>query len=109
MVGSLYHNILSYVKYFFHILWIEGFIEIFPDKGYIEGAMVDITAQKILTHTEKKVLSLLLDGKSNSEVAYSLQRATRTIEDHRGNIMKKLGASSPAELAKIAIERGFSA
>jgi len=27
MIGCLYHNILSYVKFFFYMLWIQGLIE----------------------------------------------------------------------------------
>ena len=79
-------------------VWIEATAEVFPEKGYMEGAMQDITASKVLTPAEKKVLRQIVKGKTNSEVAYTLGRSVRTIEDHRSHIMKKLGADNLVEL-----------
>jgi two-component system response regulator FixJ len=55
-----------------------------------------------LTQTEQRVLRLVLDGKSNKEMANLLNRSSRTIEVHRARVMRKLGAESLVELVKRA-------
>jgi FixJ family two-component response regulator len=56
---------------------------------------------KVLTKTELRVLRLMLDGKSNKEIASLLHRSTRTIEDHRSHIMRKLGAYDLMHLVRL--------
>ncbi len=56
---------------------------------------------KVLTKTEMRVLRLILDGKSTKEIAGLLHRSTRTIEDHRTHIMRKLGANDLMDLVKL--------
>jgi FixJ family two-component response regulator len=55
---------------------------------------------KVLTKTETKILRLILDGKSNKEIARLRHRSVRTIEDHRGHIMHKLGVDNLIDLVK---------
>ncbi|MEN6384425.1 MAG: PAS domain S-box protein [Phycisphaerales bacterium] len=90
------------------IFWIKTSARIHPEEGYIEGAIWDITATKILTAIEKSILDLILQGKSNKEIANQLFRSVRTIEDHRAHIMQKLGVTNVVELTKKAIESGIS-
>jgi len=83
-------------------IWVECTTEMFPEQDFLEGAMLDITASKLLSMTEKKVLRLIVVGKSNKEIAWILSRSIRTIEDHRSNLMKKLEVDNLAELIKKA-------
>lgn len=46
---------------------------------------------------EKDVVKLLLQGKSNKQIALELRISNRTVEFHLGNIYAKLGATSRAE------------
>ncbi len=55
---------------------------------------------KVLSKTEMKVLRLILDGKSNKEMANLRHRSVRTIEDHRSRIMRKLGVDNLVDLVK---------
>ena len=55
-----------------------------------------------LTQGEERVLKLVLDGKSNKEIADLLNRSRRTIEVHRARVMRKLGADSLVDLVKRA-------
>jgi PAS domain S-box-containing protein len=80
-------------------LWIEATAELYPQEGYLEGAMKDITVVKVLTETEKEILDHVLEGKSNKQIAKLLCRSVRTIEDHRAHIMHKLHAHNLVELA----------
>jgi len=62
---------------------------------------------KTLTKTEMRVLRLILDGKSNKEIAHLRHRSVRTIEAHRSHIMRKLGANNLVDLLKRTAEMGF--
>ncbi|HOQ03938.1 MAG TPA: PAS domain S-box protein [Anaerohalosphaeraceae bacterium] len=84
------------------VIWVELTAELYPDAGYIEGVMREITAAKILTETEKKILELVMRGKSSRQIAKEMFRSVRTIEDHRAHIMHKLNAHNLVELAAIA-------
>jgi FixJ family two-component response regulator len=53
-----------------------------------------------LTAMEKRVLQLILDGKSNREMAALLCRSRRTIEVHRAHVMRKFDAHNLADLAR---------
>ncbi|RMG19500.1 MAG: LuxR family transcriptional regulator [Deltaproteobacteria bacterium] len=59
-----------------------------------------------LTRRESEVLTELLRGASNKEIARRIGCATRTVEDHVARILRKLGASSrSAAIAKLWMER----
>jgi len=88
--------------------WIKISARIFPEEGYIEGAVWDVTASKILTQTENEILELVMLGKSNKEIAFQLKRSIRTIEDHRAHIMQKLGAHNLVELTRKALDAGIA-
>jgi len=89
------------------VLWIKVSAQTHPEKDYLEGTVLDITASKILTPAENQVLEQIMLGKSSKEIAFQLKRSTRTIEDHRAHIMQKLGAHNLVELTKKTIEAGL--
>lgn len=60
-----------------------------------------------LTERQRGILQLLFDGRSNKEIATSLELSIKTIEFHRAKIMSKLGARNASELARIALQRGI--
>ena len=59
-----------------------------------------------LTSREQTILLELAQGKSNKDVALSLEISVRTVETHRKNIKRKLGISSTAGLTRYAMEHG---
>ncbi len=54
-----------------------------------------------LTDREHEVLSLIVDGKANKEIARDLALSRRTVEIHRARTMEKLEANSVAELVRL--------
>jgi FixJ family two-component response regulator len=56
-----------------------------------------------LTRREREVLQQFTAGASNKEAGRTLGISPRTIEDHRANIMKKLGARNAADLVRIVM------
>jgi len=60
-----------------------------------------------LTEREREVLQLIAEGYSNVKVAELMGISVKTVETHRANIMKKIGAHDVTGLVKYAIKRGI--
>ncbi len=60
-------------------------------------------AMETLSRRERDVMELIVAGKSNKEVARALNVSPKTVESHRANLMRKVGASSLAELVQYAM------
>ncbi|MEW5942135.1 MAG: response regulator transcription factor, partial [Chloroflexota bacterium] len=59
-----------------------------------------------LTPREREIFQLAAHGLTNPQIAEKLSLSARTVEMHRGNLMKKLGLKSQTELVKYAVKRG---
>jgi len=55
-----------------------------------------------MTPREREVMSAVVAGKTNKTIADELGVAVKTIEAHRARMMDKMGASSVAELVRLA-------
>lgn len=60
-----------------------------------------------LTQRELEVLQMIVDGKSNKEIAAALDLSANTVAVHRANIMNTLGIHKTAELVVYAIRAGL--
>jgi len=60
-----------------------------------------------LTPRELEVLQMIVDGKSNKEIAIVLDLSANTVAVHRANIMNALGIHKTAELVVYAIRAGL--
>lgn len=54
-----------------------------------------------LTERERQILTLVVAGKLNKQIAAELQLAEPTVKLHRGHMMRKMKATSVADLVKI--------
>ena len=61
-----------------------------------------------LTVRERQVMSLVVSGLANKEIAYRLGISERTIEGHRRAIMQKMKVKSLADLVRAAGTLGIS-
>lgn len=60
-----------------------------------------------LTPRELEVLQMIVDGKSNKEIATALDLSANTVAVHRANIMNTLDIHKTAELVVYAIRAGL--
>jgi len=60
-----------------------------------------------LTARELEILQLIVEGKSNKEIATQLNLSVNTVSVHRANIMDALGIHKTAELVVYAIRNGL--
>jgi DNA-binding NarL/FixJ family response regulator len=60
-----------------------------------------------LTPRELEVLRMIVGGRSNKEIAVSLDLSANTVAVHRANIMNALGIHKTAELVVYAIRAGL--
>jgi DNA-binding NarL/FixJ family response regulator len=76
-----------------------------PRLGTVEG--LDRAPRPQLTAREVEVLQLIVQGKSNKEIAALLGLSTNTVNVHRANLMQTLGIHNTAELVLYAIRQGL--
>jgi FixJ family two-component response regulator len=60
-----------------------------------------------LTRREREVLSLVVTGRLNKQIAGDLGIAEKTIKVHRGRVMEKMQAGSVAELVRMVEKLGL--
>jgi DNA-binding NarL/FixJ family response regulator len=63
--------------------------------------------QEALSLRERQVLKLVAEGKTSEEIGELLFISTRTVQNHRANIMKKLNLKGTSDLVKYAIRHGY--
>jgi two-component system, NarL family, response regulator NreC len=78
----------------------EEYVRALKQKGVADS-------YELLTTREREILQLLAEGKTNKEVATSLNISVYTAETHRGNILQKLNLHSTAELVLYAVRKGI--
>ena len=69
--------------------------------------MPEMLNQKILTDREIEVMSLIVQGFINKEIADKLNIGLATVVTHRKNIMDKLGFKSVSALTIYAVMHGY--
>jgi len=79
--------------------------------GHADGRnmppMPKILQQKILSDREIEVMSLIVQGFINKEIADKLNIGLATVITHRKNIMEKLGMKSVSALTIYAVMHGY--
>ncbi len=76
--------------------------------AYIEQARAAPSdSHETLTEREREVLQLAAEGSTSAEIAARLHISQRTVENHRANLMRKLGLKNHSELVRYAVRRGL--
>jgi len=76
-------------------------------KSPLKAAKITDADYATLTPREQEVMRLLAEGLASKEVAEKLFISPKTVENHRANIMSKLGLHSTIELIRYAAKLGL--
>jgi FixJ family two-component response regulator len=70
----------------------------------------DFSARVVkLTPRERQVLTLIVEGRANRQIAEALVLSRKTVETHRANLISKTGVESLAELIRFGLQMGVPA
>lgn len=88
-------------------------LQTLDDDGVPSGEVMHVrsadgAALARLSKAEVRVLTMIGEGLSTSDMAERTGRSVKTIEGHRFAIGRKLGANNRVELARIAIRAGLA-
>jgi len=77
--------------------------------GYLAGAKGESeqASWKILTPREREVIKLIAEGYKTKEIATQLSLSPKTVETHRGNLMRKLDLHNISAVTVYAIQNGI--
>jgi DNA-binding NarL/FixJ family response regulator len=60
-----------------------------------------------LTHRELQVMEMLARGMTNREICTDLDISIKTVDTHRGHVLKKLRLRNNSELTRFAVKHGY--
>jgi DNA-binding NarL/FixJ family response regulator len=78
-----------------------------------DGDMVELAAapfssgEPMITGRETEILDLVVRGKRSKEIADTLGLSVRTVDKHRENLMRKVGAHDVGGLVRYAAQHGL--
>lgn len=79
------------------------------NRSALEGLLDNRENQtQLLSSRQREVLQLVAEGHSAKEIGAILNISSKTVEFHKGSIMKKLDLHSTAELTRYALENQIS-
>lgn len=67
----------------------------------------DTDPASALTARELEVMQMLSRGLTNREIAEKLNISIKTVDTHRGHVLKKLGLRNNSELTRFAVKHGY--
>lgn len=92
---------------------LEAVDTVMAGRVYVSPAMRESLLRRVggpaparpdLSPRELEVLRLVAAGRSTREIADTLNRSVKTIETHKQALKSKLGADSPAQLVRLALQ-----
>lgn len=87
----------------------ESFLTNAAERSLIRAWMEDDATgpREPLSPREQEVLKLIAEAHTNREIGEILHLSEKTVESHRGNLLRKLGMRDRVELVRYAIRRGL--
>lgn len=60
-----------------------------------------------LSKRELQVMEMIARGMTNREIAHDLEISVKTVDTHRGHVLKKLALRNNSELTRFAVKHGY--
>ena len=84
----------------------SGGVRVLPERRRGEWLPQELAPRKrVLTAREREVLKLLAEGRTVRSAAVILGLSIKTVDEHKFNLMRKLGIHNKAELVMWAIQK----
>jgi len=114
IVEAMLHGALDYLRWPFDPALLEAALARLSCEGERRASRArrGASAKAAIDHLsarEHEVLELMIEGDSNKEIGRRLGISPRTVEIHRGNMMRKLDARSPSDAVRLAMYAGLDA
>lgn len=71
--------------------------------NFLKVSPLHLPVREPLSRRERDVLTHIVEGAPNKEIARRLNVSPRTVEDHRARILRKTGVRSAAELVRLVL------
>ena len=75
--------------------------------AYQSGREAPVDPFERLTPRERQVCSLVLEGRTNAQIAAALGVSPKTVDNHRTHLMEKLAVHSTTELVRLAAKHNL--
>ena len=100
------HDLLDAIR---AVMRGEPFLTNSAQRSLVREWMADSSSgpSEPLTPREQEVLKLIAEAHTNREIGEILHLSEKTVESHRGNLLRKLGMRDRVELVRYAIRRGL--
>ena len=87
----------------------ESFLTNAAEHSLVREWMADASRgpREPLSPREQEVLKLIAEAHTNRAISEILHLAEKTVESHRGNLLRKLGMRDRVQLVRYAIRRGL--
>jgi DNA-binding NarL/FixJ family response regulator len=77
-------------------------------RGYLDGSGANHAANaSVVSPRERETIQLIAEGKSNKDIACTLNISVKTVETHRARVMAKLNLHSISDLVRYAVRNGI--
>lgn len=86
----------------------EEVIETMVREPEINGDNSGISKLALLSEREKEIIRHLCIGLSNNQIAEKLFISSKTVDNHRTNLMRKLGVHNIVELIRFSLKHGLA-
>ncbi len=86
----------------------EGYLSPAVSEAVLSDYRKQVTdPMDLLTSREREVLQMIAEGKTNKDIAGTLNLSVYTVDAHRGRIMEKLNLHTTGELVRFAMRKGI--
>lgn len=84
-------------------------VKVDAESRHVSSELKSVSARfAILTPREHEVMTHVIAGRLNKQIAGDLGTVEKTVKVHRGRVMEKLGVRSVADLVRLAEKAGIS-
>lgn len=87
--------------------WFSELVAASLQRLSLDPAFASLDPLARLSHRQREVFQLIVEGHTNRDIATQLQISESTVDSHRTELMRRLGVHEVASLVRLAYEEGL--